>query len=387
MRDPTPASIEPGSYFHRVVKISRQMNSKNPKLAELRLKLRMAKSPIDSVPILHEIEKLGNEAAPLIPELIATMQRGVALVSSGLVPIIVQHKSQALLEAAIQQKETWSYLGIQGKADLFRAGFSRFQGELLDYLRESFDRDDDPHRLTVIEALAESGTASLVQELEDIEIWTARRLTEIEACHPSLSDEDEFMRPFLAASRRDFLEKLRAAIPRIRTRPDLEKTGSSEQTAKAEELAATESKPPTNLARRDAVADPDLNRGNFHPEVVRHSQKLFSSGNYFHAVFEAAKAYNKSVRARSKSTKDGADLMFEAFGLKGGQVEVNTCESDTDKNVQEGVMFLSVGLMRAIRNPTAHEPAADWPMTKQDALDILGLISFLYRQLDKAANR
>ena len=42
------------------------------------------------------------------------------------------------------------------------------------------------------------------------------------------------------------------------------------------------------------------------------------------------------------------------------------------------------GLMRAIRNPTAHEPALHWPITEPDAVDILSFISFLFRQLDKA---
>src|SRR5947209_2402063 len=45
---------------------------------------------------------------------------------------------------------------------------------------------------------------------------------------------------------------------------------------------------------------------------------------------------------------------------------------------------LSAGLMSAIRNPTAHEPAVDWPISLDDCLDILSFISFLYRQLDKA---
>lgn len=42
------------------------------------------------------------------------------------------------------------------------------------------------------------------------------------------------------------------------------------------------------------------------------------------------------------------------------------------------------GLMQAIRNPHAHETALDWPISKDDAMDILSFISFLWRQLDKA---
>jgi uncharacterized protein (TIGR02391 family) len=122
----------------------------------------------------------------------------------------------------------------------------------------------------------------------------------------------------------------------------------------------------------------------FHSEVVAHCRKLFSQGNYFHAVFEACKVYNKMVRAKSISSKDGEALMMEVWGWQNGVLKITTCESDTDKNVQDGVKFLSAGLMRAIRNPTSHEPALDWPISKEDCLDMLSFISFLFRQLDKA---
>ena len=44
---------------------------------------------------------------------------------------------------------------------------------------------------------------------------------------------------------------------------------------------------------------------------------------------------------------------------------------------------LYMNLMRTILNPESHEPELDWPITREDALDILSLISFLYRQVDK----
>jgi hypothetical protein len=40
--------------------------------------------------------------------------------------------------------------------------------------------------------------------------------------------------------------------------------------------------------------------------------------------------------------------------------------------------------MRAIRNPTAHEPAHLWPITKEECLDILSFVSFLMKKLDDA---
>lgn len=122
----------------------------------------------------------------------------------------------------------------------------------------------------------------------------------------------------------------------------------------------------------------------FHAEVVRHSQRLFLQGNYFHAVFESAKAYNKLVREKAQSEKDGQPLMLEVWGCEKGVLKITRCESDTDRNVQDGIKFLSAGLMQAIRNPTAHEPAVDWPISHEDCLDILSFLSFLFRKLEDA---
>ncbi|WP_222846444.1 TIGR02391 family protein [Pontiella sulfatireligans] len=70
--------------------------------------------------------------------------------------------------------------------------------------------------------------------------------------------------------------------------------------------------------------------------------------------------------------------------LNKGVLKITPCQSETDCNVQNGVKFLSAGLMQAIRNPTAHEPALDWPIEKNDCLDLLSFISFLFRKLDEA---
>ena len=36
------------------------------------------------------------------------------------------------------------------------------------------------------------------------------------------------------------------------------------------------------------------------------------------------------------------------------------------------------------RNPEAHEPKVTWEITEQDALEILGMISYCHRRLDNA---
>lgn len=138
------------------------------------------------------------------------------------------------------------------------------------------------------------------------------------------------------------------------------------------------------------VASPDeetlrrFDEQNFHAEIVLHCRRLYGQRNYFHAVFEAAKVYNNSVKSKANSTKDGESLMMNVWDPGSGVLKITACESDTDRNVQDGIKFLSAGLMRAIRNPTAHEPALHWPIDEQDATDVLGFISFLLRQYDKA---
>jgi uncharacterized protein (TIGR02391 family) len=76
--------------------------------------------------------------------------------------------------------------------------------------------------------------------------------------------------------------------------------------------------------------------------------------------------------------------MLEVWSADKGVLKVTPCRTDTDRNVHDGIKFLSAGLMQAIRNPHAHETALDWPISKEDAMDILSFISFLWRQLDKA---
>jgi len=128
----------------------------------------------------------------------------------------------------------------------------------------------------------------------------------------------------------------------------------------------------------------EFERRCFHQQIHAHSKKLFCQGNFFHAVFEACKVYNKEVKTKAQSRKDGADLMLAVWGPDTGCLKITPCQTETDRNVQDGIKFLSAGLMRAVRNPTSHEPAIHWPISKQDCLDLLGFLSFLFRQLDMA---
>ena len=132
----------------------------------------------------------------------------------------------------------------------------------------------------------------------------------------------------------------------------------------------------------NAISEDFLER-NFHEVIYKHCRKLFVQENYFHAVFEAAKVYNKLVQLKALSDKDSSSLMLEVWSPN-GVLKLNKCQTQTEKDVHNGIKFLSTGLMQARRNPTSHEPALDWPISKEDCLDMLSFISYLLRQLDKS---
>ncbi len=121
----------------------------------------------------------------------------------------------------------------------------------------------------------------------------------------------------------------------------------------------------------------------FHGEVRKHGRELFSRGDAFHAVFECCKAFDVCVRENSQIADSGRKLMAAAFSL-GGPIKLNAQRTQSENDEQEGVKFLAMGLMDAVRNPEAHEPVLDWPMSSEDALDVLALVSFLFRKLEGA---
>ena len=65
--------------------------------------------------------------------------------------------------------------------------------------------------------------------------------------------------------------------------------------------------------------------------------------------------------------------MLDVWGPENGVLKVTQCLSETDKNVQNGIKFLSSGLMQAIRNPTAHV-AKGKPLTLLNGSNLLHLL-------------
>ena len=122
----------------------------------------------------------------------------------------------------------------------------------------------------------------------------------------------------------------------------------------------------------------------FHDEVVKHAKHQFTDQHYFDAVDECCKAFGKHVAKKSKLDEHGSKLMSKALG-DAGLLKLNQQKTETEKNLQQGLMYMCMGLMIGIRNPIEHEPQSDHNINKQDALEILSFISYLYKQIDQCA--
>jgi uncharacterized protein (TIGR02391 family) len=121
-----------------------------------------------------------------------------------------------------------------------------------------------------------------------------------------------------------------------------------------------------------------------HEEVLKYCRAELVEDNYFHAVLEATKGVGERIRQLSGLGSDGADLVNTAFSVKSPMLALNTLQTETEKSEQKGFSSLLLGLFGAIRNPLAHAPKTTWPMSEQDALDVLTFISFVHRKLDYA---
>ena len=93
----------------------------------------------------------------------------------------------------------------------------------------------------------------------------------------------------------------------------------------------------------------------FHPKVIEASRELFKDGHYRDAIYRAFVEVNNFVKRRAKSQLDGRKLMSTVFSPDNPIIKLNTLETQTDKDEQEGFMYLFMGAMQGIRNPKAHE--------------------------------
>lgn len=135
-------------------------------------------------------------------------------------------------------------------------------------------------------------------------------------------------------------------------------------------------------ARKHVASNATISIQTLHPKIRAVSEKLYNDQHYSQAVFEAYKAVVNEVKSISGITNlDGKPLMEKVFSLNNPLVKLNQMVTLSDRDEQQGFMFLFSGAALGIRNPKAHDNI----VTKDEyrALEYLVFASLLMSRLDE----
>ena len=119
-----------------------------------------------------------------------------------------------------------------------------------------------------------------------------------------------------------------------------------------------------------------------HSEVLKCCRDELLAEDYFHAVQEAAKSLCDRVRTMSGLSTDGASLFNTAFAIGNPYIALNSLQTSSEQNQQNGLKEMLCGIIHMVRNVTAHELRIRWDINEKDAVDIMTQISYLHKLLD-----
>ncbi len=157
----------------------------------------------------------------------------------------------------------------------------------------------------------------------------------------------------------------------------VDETGTVIKIEKAKTLSEAE--------KRAQALRADLSSRGVHPDVIKFCRAELLADNYFHAVLEAVKSVAEKIRHRTGLTDDGGALIDRALTGAPPMLAINALATKSEQDEQKGYANLLKGTFGMFRNPTAHEARINWQMKKEDAEDLLSLVSLIHRRLDSAS--
>lgn len=126
-----------------------------------------------------------------------------------------------------------------------------------------------------------------------------------------------------------------------------------------------------------------LSRG-VHPDVLKFCREELLSEDHFHAVQEAVKGVLDKLRTRTGLIDDGSSLIDRALSGDLPMLAINALRDESQRSEQRGFANLLRGIVGMFRNPTAHAPRIHWSMSREDAEDLLSIVSLAHRRIDAA---
>jgi len=116
-------------------------------------------------------------------------------------------------------------------------------------------------------------------------------------------------------------------------------------------------------------------------EIESEPLQLFKDGHYNDAVRKACERYETKIHNASGSSRFGKNLMSHAFSVSNPAIRLNDLQSENEKNFQEGFMYLSMGMMQAMRNVFSH--GSEQHRMAEEAYEMIFFINWMFRKLEE----
>lgn len=130
--------------------------------------------------------------------------------------------------------------------------------------------------------------------------------------------------------------------------------------------------PPRELVRR-------LENHPLVADIATAPLELFRNGHFNEAVRKASERFEASVQQKAGLQEIGKSLMSKVFSLTNPSISLNSLTTENEKGIQEGYMFMTMGLMRGIRNIFSH--GDEEQRSPEECYEMLLFINWLFRNL------
>jgi len=102
------------------------------------------------------------------------------------------------------------------------------------------------------------------------------------------------------------------------------------------------------------------------PELWDAIATSYQASDYTHAISNAMSVITATLRDKTGLDLDGDELVGQALGFKSDKpplIKVNRLQTQTEKNIQRGLMLVLQGMYALVRNPRSHEKMDDSKQT------------------------
>lgn len=120
---------------------------------------------------------------------------------------------------------------------------------------------------------------------------------------------------------------------------------------------------------------------NIQQELWDTIEKNYINESYSSAILDALHLLTETIRNKTGLEGDGAVLIGQAFGSSSPMIQLNLMQTESEKNIQKGMVDLLRGIYTTIRNPRSHDKYID---SKIDADSIIIFLNYLLNIIDNS---